>query len=178
MAIADTDIKFMLSVKTGSAGNSLTSTPAASLGKYVSTTQMGTGAGVLFDNVTGTENAAMESEYRCVFIKNDHATLTALVVTVYITNIADGADVTIALDDIATSAKGSSSAQAAQITDEDTPPSGVGSFSAPTTDGAGLSVGSLAPGEVKAIWVKRTTTDSGPVAGDGFTLRYSFDTDA
>lgn len=178
MAIADTDIKFMLSVKTGSAGDTLTSTPAASLGKYVSTSQMGTGAGVLFDNVTGSENAAEESEYRCVFIKNTHATLTALLVTVYLTNVADGADVEIALDNIAASDADNASAQAAEIANEDTVPTGVGSFSAPTTDGAGLSVGSLAPDEVKAIWVKRTTTDSGPVASDGFTLRYSFDTDA
>jgi hypothetical protein len=38
MPIADTDILFKFSVKTGSAGNSTSGTAAGSLGKYISVT--------------------------------------------------------------------------------------------------------------------------------------------
>lgn len=179
MPIASTDIQLMYSTTSGSAGDSTAGTASGSLGKYVSTTQVAAGANGLFDNVSGVENAALESEYRCIFVKNNHATLTASNVTVYASaEVSGGANVAFALDNIATSAKGSASAQAAQIANEDTAPSGVGSFSTPTTDGTGLAIGSLAPGQVKAVWVRRTTTNSGPVNADGVDISVGFDTPA
>ena len=54
----------------------------------------------------------------------------------------------------------------------------MGAFSTPTTDGGGLSVGTLAPGQVKGIWVRRTATNSAAINNDGFTLAASFDTPA
>lgn len=179
MAInASTDILIRLSV-VASAGDTTASTGATSLGDQVSTTAMGTSLHSLFDVISGSANAASTVDYRCVFILNNHATLTAYGVTVFLTGaVTSGADVTIALDNIATSAKGSASAQAATIATKTTAPTGVGSFSAPGTDGAGLVVGDLAPGQVKGIWIKRAAANTGPVSADGVTLNWALDTAA
>lgn len=179
MPISSSDIQLLHSVVSGSAGFSTAGTPSGSLGKYASTTQVAAGANGLFDNINGTENAAGTQDYRCIFVLNNHATLTATNVTVFLAaEVAGGANVAIALDNIGASAKGSASAQAAQIANETTAPSGVGAFSSPTSDATGLAIGSLAPGQVKAVWVRRTATNSAPVDADGVTLAVFFDTAA
>lgn len=179
MAITATDVVFYYSTTAGSAGDTTAGTAAGSLGKYCSTTAMATGANGIFDDITGAENAASTVDYRCIFIRNNHATLTATSVTVYVSaEVAGGANVAIALDNIATSAKGAATAQAATIATETTTPTGVGAFSTPTTDGTGLAIASLAPGQVKGIWVRRTATNSAAMNGDGFTIAASFDTPA
>jgi hypothetical protein len=76
--ITSSDLKLKLSIKTGSAGNSQAQgDPNASLGKYISTTEI-TDATLdnLFDDVSGDENAAGTVEYRCLFVHNAHASLT------------------------------------------------------------------------------------------------------
>lgn len=179
MPIVAGDIVLRYSVKTGSAGDSTAGTMAGSLGKYVSTTAVATGANGLFDDISGAENAASEAEYRCIFVLNNHATLTLQNAVVYLSaEVAGGANVAIATDNIAASAKGSASAQAAEVANEDTAPSGVSAFSSPTTAGAGLSLGSLAPGQVKAVWVRRTATNSAAVDNDGVTIAVTGDTAA
>jgi len=180
MAIVASDIQFRYSTTAGSAGDSTAGTATGSLGKYASTTAFAGGsANDQFDNITGAENAASTVDYRCFFVLNNHATLTASNVTVYVSaETAGGASVAIAVDNIAASAKGSASAQAAQIASETTAPSGVGAFSTPTTDGAGLSIGTLAAGQVRAVWVRRTATNSAAINGDGYTLAVAFDTPA
>lgn len=78
MPIVSADIKFKLSIKTGSAGNSSAQAdPNASLGKYISTTEISaTILNNLWDNITGDENAGSDVEYRCVFVHNNHGSLT------------------------------------------------------------------------------------------------------
>lgn len=178
MPIVDTDIVLRLSTTAGAAGDTTASSASASLGKYVSTTVWAPGANTLFDDVSGTENAASESEYRCVFVLNNHATLSMTLATVAVTaEVAGGAAVAIGLDPTATSAKGSAGAQAVTVANEDTAPAGV-TFSTPTTDGTGLALGTIAPGQVKAIWVRRTTANNAAINGDGFTLGIFTDTAA
>lgn len=179
MAIVASDIVLRLSTTSGSAGDSTTSTPAASLGKYVSTTVMSAGANGLFDDISGDENAASTVDYRCVFVLNNHASLSLTSAVVYLSaDVAGGATVTIATDNIAASAKASASAQAAQIANETTAPTGVSAFSAPTTKAAGLSLGTIAAGQVKAFWVKRTAANSAALASDGVTFAVAGDTAA
>lgn len=174
MAIVASDIVKRLSVLTGSAGDSVAGTPAGSLGKYVSTTAITDAtAGNIFDDVSGSEAAAGSTEYRCIFILNNHATLTLYAATITVqSETAGGGAITIALDNIAASAKGSSSAQAAQIAGETSTPSGVGAF------GAGpLAIGDLAPGQVKAVWLKRVVSASASALNpDGVVLRVTGDT--
>lgn len=180
MAIVASDIVLRLSVVTGAAGDSTAQGNVNnSLGKYVSTTAMGTGANSLYDDISGAENTASTVDYRCFFVLNNHATLTMLATAVYLSSeVAGGASVAIALDNIAASAKGSASAQAAQIANETTAPTGVGTFSSPTTRAAGLLIGDLTPGQVKGVWVRRTAANSAALDADGVTFGIACDTAA
>lgn len=179
MAIAASDILLKLSAPGAAAGNTTAGTVGNSLGKYVSTTQVsGTALNNIFPDITGAQNAASQVDYECVFVHNNHATLTAQNVSLYGTSdVAGGATWQIGADPAAASAIGSSTAQAAVIANSTTAPSGV-TFSAPVTDGAGLAVGDIAPGQVKAFWIKRSAANTSALNNDGFTIDVSFDTAA
>lgn len=172
MPIASSDILVKLSTIAGTAGNQNAGTPAGSLGKYVSQTQVvDNNLHNLFDVVSGDENAASESEYRCVFIHNAHASLTFTNIKVFLSSeTSGGASTAIGVDTTAASAIGASPAQALTIANEDTAPVGV-AFSAPTTIGAAIAIGDLAPGQCRAIWIRRTTANTAALAGDGVVFR-------
>lgn len=178
MAIASTDILYKGSTTSGSAGNSVANGGAGTnLGKYASS---GTLTDATLDNVfadlTGDQNAASQVDYQCIFVHNNHATLTLQNAVVWITTqVSGGADMAIGLDTTAVSAVGSATAQALTIASATTAPSGV-TFSAPTTKAGGLSIGNIAAGNVKAIWLRRTATNSSALANDGATLRVEGDT--
>lgn len=181
MPIVSSDIKIKLSIKTGSAGNSSAQADVnQSLGKYISTTEITDNTlNNLFDNISGDENAASTIDYRCIFVHNSHGSLTLQGTKVWLSaEVSGGANISIALDNVAASAIGSSSAQADLITNETTAPTAVGSFSAPTTKSAGITVGDLAPGQCRAIWVKRTAANTSAVNNDGVTIRFEGDTGA
>lgn len=181
MPIASSDLLFKLSIKTGSAGNSAAQPdPNASLGKYISTTQLsGTALNNLFDDISGAENAASTVDYRCVFVHNSHATLTLTSAVVYVTSeVAGGASVAIATDNVTASAIGSASAQADQVATETTAPSAVSAFSTPTTAATGLSLGSIPAGQTRAFWVRRTAANTSAVNADGATWNVTGDTAA
>lgn len=176
MAIVNSDIKLKLSTIAGSAGNSNAGVVGASLGKYVSTTEIPGGQNDLFPNITGAENAANQVDYACVFVHNTHATLTLQQAKVYLSaEVAGGASTAIGVDPSAASAVGAASAQAVTVASDTTAPAGV-TFSAPTTAGAALSLGDIGPGQVKAFWVRRTAANSAPVASDGVTFTVFGDT--
>jgi hypothetical protein len=168
MAVVASDMLLKYSVA-ASAGDTTSGAAATSLGDQVSTTAITSAVlNNLFDDVSGAEASAGDTEYRCVFVHNNHATDSAFNVTVAVqSEVAGGATITIALDNIGATAKGSASAQAAVVANENTAPSGVGSF------GAGpLSIGTLTAGQVYGVWVKRTVTAStAALSNDGFTLR-------
>lgn len=175
MAIVASDIQKRLSTTAGAAGDTTAqANPNNALGKYISTTQI-TDATLnnLFDDVSGAEAAAGHIDYRCIFILNNHASLTLQGATITIqSETAGGGSIALALDNVAVSAKGSSSAQAAQIANETTAPGAVGAF------GSGpLTIGDLAPGQVKAVWVRRTVTAGASALNpDGVVLRVAGDT--
>lgn len=181
MAIVPGDLLLKLATTAGAAGNSnAQGDPNASLGKFISTTQVsGTALHNLFDAISGAENAASDVEYRCVFIHNSHATLTLQNAVVYVSggDPAGGAIIAIGVDTTAISAIGSGSDQALTVANESTAPSGV-SFSLPTTAGGGLSLGNIGPGQCKAIWIRRTANNTAAVSGETMTLAISGDTAA
>lgn len=170
MPIASTDIKTYLS------GGAANTNPNASLGGVISSTEW-TGGTLhdLFDAVTGDENAAQESEYRCIYVKNTHASLTWLGVKVWISaETSGGANAAIGLDPAGVG-NGSTTGVATTIANEDTAPSGV-TFSTPTTKAAGLTIGDIGPGQAQAIWIRRTTTNSAALDNDSVTLTFEGDT--
>lgn len=180
MAILSTDIKFKLATTAGAAGNANSQAdPNASLGKYISTTEITDNTlNNLFDDISGDENAASTVDYRCVFIHNAHASLTLQSPKAWISaEVANGASIAIGLDTTASSAIGDSSVQALTIANETTAPAGV-SFSAPTTKGTGISLGNIAAGYCVAIWVRRTAANNAALNNDGATLKVEGDTAA
>lgn len=179
MAITESDILKKLATTAGAAGNSEAGTPAGSLGKYISTTEI-TEATLLnlFDAITGDENAASTVDYRCVFVHNAHATLTMQSTVVWISaETSGGASASIGVDTTAASAIGASAVQALTIASETTAPAGV-SFSAPTTKGTGLSLGDIPAGSCRAFWVRRTAANTPAVDVDGAVFSIACDTAA
>lgn len=170
MSVVASDIKVKYSVA-AAAGNTTAGTAAASLGDQISTTEATGATNMFFDDVSSAEASAGDVEYRCVFVHNTHATDSALNVhAVIASEVSLGATTTVALDNIATSAVGSASAQADVVANENTAPTGVGAYS---TD---VTIGTLLAGQVKAVWLKRTVTAStAAINGDGFTLRVTGD---
>jgi hypothetical protein len=76
MAILTSNIVFALSVTTGSAGNTVAQGNVnASLGTYISTTTITNNSlNNLFSDITGDENATLQTDYRCIFIYNNSST--------------------------------------------------------------------------------------------------------
>jgi len=179
MPIAGTDLLVKFSVTTGSAGNTTSqANQNNSLGKYISTSQWAGGVlHDLFDAITGDENAALQADYRCIFIHNNHATITWLNPVVWISTGGSTATIALGLDPAGVTAIGSSSAQAAVIANDYTAPTGV-SFSSPTTKATGLSIGNIAPGNCAAIWIRRTAVNSAAVNNDTSTFTMEGDTTA
>lgn len=179
-AIVASDLKFKYSVKTGSAGNSTASTPAASLGTFVSTTEwLGGSANDLFDDISGAENAASTVDYRCIFVHNTNTANALQNAVAYLAaEVAGGASIAIAVDTTAASAVGSASAQALTGTTETAPGASVTglSYSSPTTSAAGIALGNIPAGSVKAIWVRRTAANSAALSVDGVTIAVTGDT--
>jgi hypothetical protein len=187
MAIASTDIILRYSTTAGSSGDSNTGDLTTSLGKYVANSTnvvVDNTANNLFADITGDQNTAAGTtpyvDYKCIFVLNNHATLTLQNAVVYLSaQVSGGASADIAVDNIAVSAKGGSSAQAATIASSVTAPSGVSAFSQPSTKGTGLTLGNIGPGQVKAIWVRRTLASTVAAQNnDGGTIAIAGDTAA
>lgn len=179
-AITSGEIVFRYSVKTGSAGNSTAGTAAGSLGTYISTTAWtGGSANDLFDDITGSENAASTVDYRCIFVYNSNASNALQNAVVYLSaEVAGGASIAVAADSTAASALASASAQALTGATETAPGGSVTglSYSSPTTAGAGVALGNIPSGQVKAFWIRRTAANSAALSGDGVTIAVSGDT--
>lgn len=168
MAIISTDIVYRLS---GGSGNV---DPNSSLGGVKSSTAIGAGLHNLFDLVGSAESSAGDTEYRCFYVHNAHATLTMQNSVVWIQSNTTSADTSIEI------ALGSSAVNGTEqtVANESTAPTAV-TFSAPANQGAALSIGNIPPGEHKAIWVKRIV-NAGAAAynNDTATIRVLCDTSA
>lgn len=176
--IVSTDIVFMLSTTGGSAGNSQAQpNPNLSLGTWMSTSAVASGSiNNLFDNISGAENAASTTDYRCVFIYNSNPTLTLQAAITWISaEVPGGADIYIGVDPAPASPIGQATAQAASVGNELTSPTGV-AFTNPTTKASGVSMGDIPPGQCRAIWLKRSATNSTALSNDGVTIRVEGDT--
>lgn len=145
MPIIAGDIKIYLS---GGAGNT---DPNAALGGVISTTELvDNNLHNLFDVVGSAEAAAGDVEYRCIYVKNTHGTLSWQNVVAWISTQSTAA-IAIAL------AGEGLNGTAETVADESTAPDGE-TFSAPATEGAGLSLGTMAAGDAYPIWIRRTVT--------------------
>lgn len=172
-ALAVSDILLRYSVTTGSAGNSTAGTQAGSLGKYASTTSpTDNSLNNYFGDYTAADNAGLVVKYRCLFVLNNHATASWNAVGVYVgSETAGGVATTLSWDTTGATAKGSSSAQAKTIANELTAPTSQ-SFAAGSVGSPLLLGTALAAGQVAAVWVKLTGTNSAAVTPDNIPLQF------
>lgn len=168
MPIISTDIQYRLS---GGAGNTDVN---ASLGGAKSSTSVGTGLHNLFDVVSSAEASSGDTEYRCVYVHNNHGTLTMQSAKIWIVSNTPSTDTSIEI------ALGSSAVNGTEqtVANETTAPTGV-TFSAPASEGAALSIGDIPAGQHKAVWIKRIV-NAGAAAynDDSATIRVMCDTSA
>jgi len=166
MAIVATDIKYYLS------GGAANTNPAASLGGGISTTEVA--PSTIFDTVASAESSAGDTEYRCVYVKNNHATLSLTTAKLWVqtNSTSAGSDIDVVLSD-----QGKNVAETQTVANENTAPTEVFANTA-VSEVTGLAMGNLAPAEFYAIWIKRVIAAATPAAADGFTLRVKGDTAA
>lgn len=169
MAITAADIKEYLS---GGAGNS---NPNASLGGVISTTEVTDNTTHnLWDVVSSAESSSGDTEYRCVYVKNTHGSLTLQSAKVWISSNTPSTSTAVRI------ALGTSAVNGTEQTigNESTEPSGV-SWSTAANEGAALSIGDIPFGQHKAIWIERVVSASaGAYTDDNYVLTYSGDTSA
>lgn len=166
MPISNTNLKWYLS------GGSSNSDPDASIGGDRSSTAAGSD---LFDIVTGDESAAGDTEYRCVYFRNEDSDADGLISpVVWVSSNTPSADTTIAIG-VATEGK---NASPSAVANENTAPAGV-SFSSPSSKGTGLALpsGPYAQNDYVAVWLRRTVSaGAASAASDPATIRVEGDT--
>lgn len=183
MAIVETDLKKYLT-GAGSDGGAQ-SDPALSLGSFRGSTEPTSGSdNALFDDVSGAESSAGDTEYRCLCFKNTHGSLSLTTAKVYVS--ADDANASTAYD-IAVerpATAGLTNGAAQSVANESTAPtvnttghngvgSGISNWSASTAansyaNGISVAQGSagadLAPGDIIFVWIKRVISASAAAA--------------
>jgi len=161
MPIVASDIQFKTSAASG-------------LGGAITGTDVSSALHGLFDVVSGAEALAGDAEYRCVYVKNSHATLTLYNATVFISSNTPSGDTTVDIG-VGTSAVGGTEQT---IANENTAPAGV-SFSNPSDYVGGILLGDLPAGQHRAVWIRRTVSaGASAYSGDGMTLAVQGDTAA
>lgn len=169
MAIVAGDILFRFS---GGAGNA---DPNLSLGGIMSSTAI-TDATVdnLFDSVSGAEASAGDTEYRGLYVLNNHGSLTWQNATLWITTETPSADTLV---NLALAGEGLDVTMET-IANESTAPVGE-SFSHDTTKGTGLVMGNIPFGQRFGWWIERIITAAAAAANaDSAVLRIEGETAA
>lgn len=169
MAITAADLEFYLSGGTGNTN------PNASLGGIISTTAITNSSdNNLFDDVTGDEADAGDTEYRGIYLKNNHGSLTLQSSVVWFSANTTSANDTL---DMALAGEGVN-ATMETVANESTAPVGE-SFSAPASKGAGLSTGNVAAGQRYGLWLRRTVSAAAAaVNANSATISWEGDTAA
>lgn len=142
-------------------------TPATSLGGAIhATTITDNSLHNLFDVVSSGEALSGSTEYRCVYLKNNHGSLTLNDAYVYMTGATPGGS-------SAEIAAGSSAVNGTEqtIANETTAPTGV-TWVSGVGSGNLVVLGNIPAGQHKAIWIKRIIPAStGTYSNDSLVLQ-------
>jgi hypothetical protein len=160
-------------------GGAANTNQALSLGGALSTAAGGViddnVAGDLFDTVTGSQRAAGYTDYRAIYIRNEHATQTAYATVIWIAG-PDNTELDMAL---ATEAVNATIANT--IASKTTAPTGAwlaAPFAHPASEGGGLAIGDIPAGQFKGIWLRRTIpAGSTSIPSDTAGISFAFDSD-
>jgi hypothetical protein len=107
----------------------------------------------LYDDVSKSDSFNGDTEYRCFYLHNAHATDPFLDVVLFMGQQPTPGTVAFGKDPAGVG-DGSATGVATTIANEDTAPAGV-TFSTATTEGTGVSLGNINAGQSVAIWVRR-----------------------
>ena len=195
--IFDDDIEFRYSIDMAfpGLGDSLPQPdPADSLGGYISTTEWPNSTKhSLFDKLTLAEDAALQDQYRCIFVLNKGIDIWKDVRIWVPASVAGGADVYIAHDTFGVREKGSGPGRQCQAVSPEVnaplncencynfPVCDYGSSGFVYTPSAvdyesglifyyGEDQAVVYPNDCFAVWIRRRPTASGTFSDDGFTL--------
>ena len=162
MTLTTSDINLVMT------GSGTTANPNASLGGAPATAEAisSTSLNSVFDNITGDESTAGDTEYRVLAIYNSSTTDMASDVKVYVpTNYQSF--ISIGVNQLA-------GVNPPTITNESTAPSGV-TFSNPTTKAAAVNVGDINAGSFRALYVRRVIPVSTTTPKDSALFRITVD---
>lgn len=190
MAIVAGDLKKYL---TGAASDGGTQTnPNSALGNYRSSTEITDNTdNNLFDDVSGAEASAGDTEYRCLCFKNTHGSLSLQNAKIWVsTNEANASTAIEIAVEVPTS--NASTGYAQTIGTESTAPTvnsgNVSNWYASSTlnsytNGIAININGhsadLAAGNILFVWIKRVISASATAAsGINFTIRLQGDTAA
>lgn len=171
MPILSTDIKFILS------GGTANTDPNAALGGARSTQAGGIFTNDLlnnvWDNVSGDDATAGDTEYRCIYVDNQNATLTLTAPVIWIESNTPNAKTTI---EIGLGSSAVDGTEQGPLANENTAPAGV-TFLAPSSKASGIALSTLTANQHRALWIKRIVT-AGATAlnNDGYTLKVEGET--
>ncbi len=196
MAIVASDLKKYLTGATSDGGAQ--ADPDAALGDYRSSTEITDNSdNNLFDDVSGQEASDGDTEYRCICIKNEHATLELQNAKVYLSESDIGAGNTISFAVEVPATANLTDGDAQSVANESTVPSsinttnhngtgsGISDWSTATSYATGVAVSlgahdaNLGVNEIIFVWIRRVIGSSAPAAsGVNFTIRIEGDTAA
>lgn len=166
MPIVANDIEYRLS------GGAANADPAASLGGAKSSTVYS--SNTLFDDVPSTESVPGDIEYRCLYVHNNHGTLTLENAVLWLLTNTTSADTIIEVAVGNSAVNGTESA----IANENTAPSPALTFTAAATEGAAIALGNIPAGQHRAVWFRRTVSAAAAASNDTFSWRVKGDTQA
>lgn len=171
MPVIASDMKWYLS------GGSSNTDPNASLGGIISSTEITTNTlANLFDNVSSSEAAVGDVEYRCAYLKNTNgsASLTNTKLWIQSNTPSVSTIMAIALDPAGITDGVSPPAVVASPLDENNPPPGV-DFNLsplPVDEPSAIVIGTMVAGACIAVWFRRTVSAAtGAAAHDASTYR-------
>ncbi len=145
MAVVPSDIEYRWS---GGADNA---NPDLALGGVMSDFIFPSGLfNNLFDDVDNGEATAGDTEYRCFYLVNTHATDTWFTSRIWIEIETSSGD---SILDIGLDPAGINGT-ATTIVNESTAPASV-TFTHPINDAGSISIGNLTAGDFQAVWVRR-----------------------
>jgi hypothetical protein len=164
MPIANADLKYFLSGGVSNADANL------SLGGEASSTPA---SAALFDTKGSAEAAAGRTEYRCLYLKNTHATITGTAVKAWIKTNTPGPDTALSIGLGAVPVGGLEPS----VLDETTAPAGV-TFSAAADEANALAIADLAPGATRSLWIRLTVNAGAAPGSESYALSFKCDTAA
>jgi hypothetical protein len=145
------------SVRFRLSGGASNTSPAAALGGAMSTAAGGiitdNAANNVFDDVSGAESAAGDTEYRCIYVENNgDQTLQNAVLWIATLSANSDVDEAVGLDPAAIGSDSTTT-----IANENTAPAGVTFTQGTAIDSKaeGLAIGNIPAGSKKAFWIKR-----------------------